>query len=148
LNSSFFVCDPQVKYDFVQTELTRLNLPHRRVRREAYGEWKDIAQHPGIPAEVVGKTSQMQVYIEEQSVRIPAEATETVLVAMERAGLAAPLQCRSGECGFCRSLLVSGDVFMVPESDGRRAADKPFGFIHPCSSYPLSDLELKVPPAP
>jgi hypothetical protein len=44
-------------------------------------------------------------------------------------------------------LLLSGDIFVVPESDGRRAADKEFGHFHPCSSYPLSDLEVQVPQA-
>jgi len=34
---------------------------------------------------------------------------------------------------------------VVPDSDRRQAADKQFGFIHPCSSYPLLDLELNVP---
>jgi len=146
-NGSFFVCGPQVMYDFVGGELAKLGLSQRRVRWEAYGERKDIASYPGFPAEAVGKTFQMKVHIGGLTAEIPAQATETVLVAMERANLAPPSQCRSGECGFCRSLLISGDVFVVPDSDHRRAADKQFGFIHPCSSYPLSDLELKVPPA-
>ncbi len=146
-DGSFFICGPQAMYAFVEGELAELELPHRRVRWEVYGERKDIASYPGFPAEAVGKTFQMQVHMGGMSAEIPATATETVLVAMERAGLAAPSQCRSGECGYCRSLLMSGDVFVVPDSDGRRAADKQFGFIHPCSSYPLSDLDLKVPPA-
>jgi len=144
-NSSFFVCGPQVMYEFVAGELARLNLPRRRVRWEAFGQVKDIARYPGFPAEAAGKTFALQVHINETHAEIPARATETVLVAMERANLAAPSQCRSGECGFCRSLLLSGEVFVVPESDGRRAADKEFGYFHPCSSYPLSDLEVKVP---
>ena len=76
---------------------------------------------------------------------IPAKGSETVLVSMERANLAPPSRCRSGERGFCRALLVSGDVFVVPDGDGRRAADKGLGYIHPCASYPLSDLEVWAP---
>jgi ferredoxin len=56
-----------------------------------------------------------------------------------------PSECRSGECGVCRSLLVDGDVYVGPESDGRRAADRRFGYIHPCASYPITDLEVTVP---
>ena len=144
-NASFFVCGPQVMYTFVEGELAKLHLPHRRVRWEAYGEVKDIVRHAGFPAQAVGKTFQVKVRIGGATATIPAQATETVLVAMERANLAPPSQCRSGECGFCRSLLLSGDVFVVPDSDRRRAADKELGYIHPCSSYPLSDMELKVP---
>jgi hypothetical protein len=42
-------------------------------------------------------------------------------------------------------LLVSGDVYVIPDNDGRRGADKHFGYIHPCASYPLTDLEIVVP---
>jgi ferredoxin-NADP reductase len=143
--SSFFVCGPQVMYHFVEGELAKLELPRRRVRWEAFGEVKDIAHYPGFPAEAAGKAFALKVHINGTHAEIPARATETVLVAMERANRAPPAQCRSGECGFCRSLLLAGDVFVVPESDGRRAADREFGHFHPCSSYPLSDLEVKVP---
>ncbi len=91
------------------------------------------------------KTFQMKVKMQGVVREIPARATETVLVAMERANLASPSLCRSGECGFCRSLLLGGDVFIAPESDDRRAADRKLGYIHPCSAYPLSDLELETP---
>ena len=69
---------------------------------------------------------------------------ETILIAMERAGLAAPSRCRSGVCGFCHSRLIKGTYKMV--ADFRRIADKEFNFIHPCCSYPTSDLEIDVPP--
>ncbi len=53
--------------------------------------------------------------------------------------------CRSGACGFCRSRLLSGEIFVRPEDDGRRAADRTFGFFHACASYPRSDLVIEVP---
>jgi len=31
------------------------------------------------------------------------------------------------------------------DGDGRRAADRELGFFHACSSYPLSDLKIKIP---
>lgn len=83
--------------------------------------------------------------IADESLQVPASGSETVLTALERAGLAPPSLCRSGECGWCRSKLVSGEVFVVPDGDGRRLADRRFGWIHPCSSYPLGNLELRVP---
>ena len=61
---------------------------------------------------------------------------------MEQAGIKAPSRCRSGQCGWCHSRLVSGEVFIPDEADGRREADKKFGWIHPCCTYPLSDIEL------
>jgi ferredoxin-NADP reductase len=143
-SSSFFVCGPQAMYEFVAGELSALALPARRIRREVYGEVKDVTQMPGFPSAVAGETFRLRVHIGGLTTEIPARAVETVLVAMERAGLAPPSECRSGECGFCRARLVSGDVYVNPDGDGRRAADKQFGTIHPCSSYPISDLEVSA----
>jgi ferredoxin-NADP reductase len=144
-NSSFFICGPQAMYEFVEQELATFDLLSRRIRREVCGEVKGITPSPGFPQEVADQTFQLKVHIGGLTTEVPARATETVLVAMERANLAPPSQCRSGECGFCRSLLVFGDVYIRPDSDGRRAADKRFGYIHPCSSYPITDLEVTVP---
>ncbi|MCQ2786870.1 MAG: hypothetical protein MJ199_00530 [Bacilli bacterium] len=57
----------------------------------------------------------------------------------------APRRCRSGECSWCRSLVVSGTSYAPKEIDGRRLADYTFNWIHPCASYPLSDIVLEVP---
>jgi ferredoxin-NADP reductase len=144
-NSSFFLCGPQIMYNFVESELEQFNLPLRRIRREAFGEVKEVIKLTGFPQELAEKTFKMTVHIGDITRVVPALATESLIVAMERAKLAPPSKCRSGECGFCRSLLISGEVFVNPISDWRRAADKKFGYIHPCSSYPLSDIEIKVP---
>ena len=110
------------------------------------GEVKGVASHPGFPPGL-DQTYQLRVHVGGLDVQIPARAAETVLVAMERADLAPPAECRSGECGFCRSELVSGRVYVLPESDRRRAADRERGYIHPCSAYPVTDLEMRVPRA-
>ncbi|MBW2369919.1 MAG: 2Fe-2S iron-sulfur cluster binding domain-containing protein [Deltaproteobacteria bacterium] len=67
------------------------------------------------------------------------------MVSLEKANITPPSKCRSGECGFCHSHLISGDIFVDPDNDGRRMADKKFKGFHPCSSYPVSDLEIEVP---
>ena len=71
-----------------------------------------------------------------------------MLIALERAGLAPPAQCRSGICGYCRSRILGGSVYVLPGSDGRREADRRLGYMHPCSSYPLTDLEIRLPANP
>ena len=146
-NGSFFVCGPQAMYQFVEQELAKLDLPRRRIRREVYGELENVTRSPGFPREVADRTFRLKAHVGGISVEVPARAVETVLVAMERANLAPPSECRSGECGFCRTLLVEGDVYISPESDGRRAADKRFGYIHPCASYPITNLEVAIPRA-
>jgi ferredoxin-NADP reductase len=143
--SSIFICGPQIMYQFLKGEIASLNLPQKRIRREAFGMIKNIVEFEGFPAEMAEKSFIVKVKIGNKYLEVPAKAIEPVLVALERAKLAPPSRCRSGECGWCRSRLISGDVFISPESDGRRMADKKFGFFHPCSSYPISDLEIDVP---
>jgi len=144
-NSTFFICGPQVMYEFVEKELKKFELPQKRIRREAFGEIKEIIGYPGFPKELAEKTFKIKTQIGNLTKKIPAMATESILVAMERANLAPPSKCRSGECGFCRSLLISGDIYISPISDWRKAADKKFNYFHPCYSYPISDLEINVP---
>ena len=144
-NCSFFICGPQIMYDFVKKEMDRFQLPPKRIRREAFGEIKDIVNYSGFPKEVAEKTFKIKAIIGNISREIPARATESILIALERANLAPPSKCRSGECGFCRSLLISGDIYVSPVSDWRRIADKKFNYFHPCYSYPVSDLEVKIP---
>ncbi|HDP24784.1 MAG TPA: 2Fe-2S iron-sulfur cluster binding domain-containing protein, partial [Deltaproteobacteria bacterium] len=144
-DKTLFVCGPPQMYRYLDEELKTFSLPPKRIRKEASGEVKEIDTYPAFPQEVVGKSFRVSVTMGNKALEIPALATETVLVALERANLAPPSKCRSGECGFCRSRLVSGEVYVRPEDDGRRSADKVFGFIHPCASYPVSDLVLEVP---
>jgi len=143
--STFFICGPQVMYNFVEEELKKFNLPVKRIRREAFGEVKDILTHPDFPKEVAEKIFKIKVHIGDLTKEIPAIATESVLVALERANLNPPSKCRSGECGFCRSLLIDGKVYINPVSDWRKGADKKFNYFHPCASYPITDLEINIP---
>ncbi len=50
---------------------------------------------------------------------------------------------QKGECTACRTRLVSGKVFM-PARVRRRWVDERFGYIHPCMSYPLEDLRIRI----
>ena len=142
---SIFICGPEAMYRFAAKEIEKLDLPKRLVRREALGVTKKVAELKGFPKDAAGKTFRITVKQGPNEYKIDALAEEPVLVALERAGIKAPSRCRSGECGWCRSRLLKGECFMPEENDGRRWADKNYGYIHPCASFPVSDLELEVP---
>jgi ferredoxin len=72
------------------------------------------------------------------------KASESIAAALERAGLRIHTACRSGSCGVCRIKVISGEYYVNPENDGRRGADKDFNYVHACSTYPLSDLCIKL----
>ena len=93
----------------------------------------------------MGKTFLCKVIKDGETLgKIPCSSEETLLVALEREGIAVQSVCRSGECGFCRSKLTSGNVFIPKDVDSRRLADSSFGIIHPCYSYPMSNLTLII----
>ncbi len=145
LDSSIFICGPQAMYRHVDKELKGLRIRRKFVRREVFGEIDDVCSLESYPGGAAGKEFGVLVHRGKEPVEIKAAAGESLLVAMERAGLCPPASCRSGSCGVCRSLLIKGDLFIPEDVDDRRLADKKFGYIHPCISYPLGDLEIVVP---
>ena len=142
---SVFICGPEAMYRFAAGEVAKLGLDRKHVRREMLGATKKVWEQEGYPKEKKDQVFKLTVKQGPNETVVDASANEPVLVAIERAGIKAPSRCRSGECGWCRSRLTAGDVFIPEETDGRRWADKKFGEIHPCASYPLSDLTLIVP---
>ena len=144
-DTSYFICGPQAMYTFLREELKKLDIPKRRVRFEVFGQAKDITAFPGYPQDVKDKTFNLTVRRGIHEDVIPAKATESIVAALERAGIRIETGCRSGECGFCRTKVLSGSVYVCPENDGRRAADKEFGYVHACAAYPTSDLIIKIP---
>ena len=142
---SIFMCGPQAMYNFLDGEIAKLGLRRKFVRRELFGMIKDPWNQPGYPEDIRGKTFSLKVIQCSKEYDITAFADEPLLTSIERAGITAPSRCRSGECSWCRSKLVSGEVFVPEKTDGRRRADIEFGYIHPCASFPMSDIVLDVP---
>ena len=144
-DTSYFICGPQAMYRFLREELVKLDIPARRIRFEVFGQAKDITAFAGYPVELRDKTFTITVVRGISETQIPAKATESLVVALERAGIRIETGCRSGECGFCRTKVLSGDYYVCPEGDGRRAADIDFNYVHACAAYPLSDMKIKIP---
>ena len=139
---SLFICGPDALYRFMDGVVKELGLPGRRVRREIIGVSGQMVSSDDESPEVMHDLTVIQG---PESYRIKASSRETLLVAMERAGIAAPAKCRSGECGWCRSKLISGDVIVPEQNDRRRQMDRKTGHIHPCVTFPASDIVLEVP---
>lgn len=138
-NVTFFLCGPKAMYDFVLKELAPYNLPVKAVRKDA--------TFCGDRAVAEPRTFQLTVHVRDQVYTVPARENETLLTAMERAAINAPNKCRAGGCGYCHSKWLGGEYVIADGRDGRREADRKFGFIHPCVTYPAGDMEIDVPPA-
>ena len=142
---SVFMCGPQAMYNFLDGVVAELGLDQKHVRRELFGMIKDPWNQPGYPKGAQAQSFLAKVTVLDKTYTIPVSSSEPLLTAFDRAKICAPSRCRSGECGWCRSRLISGEVFIPEKTDGRREADKEFGYIHPCSTFPLSDVVVEVP---
>lgn len=142
---SVFMCGPSAMYKFLDEEIKKLGLPKRKVRKELLGVTKAVWENADYPQKCKDNIYTISVNTGAEEISVSASANETVLTALERAAINAPSRCRSGECGWCRSKLVSGSVYIPKENDGRRFSDKENGYIHPCACFPTSDLVIEIP---
>ncbi len=142
---SVFVCGPRAMYRFLESELPKLNLPEKYIRREIMGVAKDISEIPGYPEGAAGKCFTLTIRQGPNEYTIPASSEESILVAIERAGIVAPSRCRAGECGWCRSKVISGEYFAPEENESRRYSDRVTDNIHPCVTFPVGDMVIEVP---
>lgn len=140
---SVFICGPQQMVSFVDKELEKLSLEKKYIRHEVHGEVADPAYFAEYPSDVP-ENVRITVKVKDQITEIKASTKNTILRILEQNSITPPSRCRSGECGFCRSRLISGRVFVPEKLDKRRQADNKFGYFHPCCSYPLSDLVIEV----
>ncbi len=143
---SVFLCGPQQMYAFVDKELEKLSLERKYIRHELFGEMHDPktqADYPGGAPDTIHIT----VTVRDETKTVTGSANDSVLQILEKNGIRVPSRCRSGECGWCHSRLISGKVYIPKEIDGRRMADMKYGYIHPCATFALSDLEIEVPAA-
>ena len=142
---SVFVCGPRAMYRFLESELPKLELPEKYIRREIMGVAKDISEIPGYPKDAAGKCFTLTIRQGPNEYTIPASSEESILVAIERAGIVAPSRCRAGECGWCRSKVISGDYFAPEANENRRYSDRTTDNIHPCVTFPVGDMVIEVP---
>ena len=143
---SVFICGPQQMYDFLNEELKKLNLEKKYIRHEMFGEFHNPKTQADYPNDVP-ETVSITVTIQDITQTVTGSSNDSVLQILEKNGISAPARCRSGECGFCHSHLLSGKVYVPKHLEYRRLADYKFDCFHPCCSFPLTDLVINVPAA-
>jgi ferredoxin-NADP reductase len=143
---TFYICGPNVMYDFCLAALAELGVPRHKIKRELYGPPDDVTREPGWPQDLAASTP-FDVAVESPSLEggrtIQASAGEPLLNSLERYGIVVPAVCRAGECSACRMRLLSGRVFQ-PAHTGLRDSDREHGYIHACVSYPLENLRIRI----
>lgn len=132
--NSFFVCGSVPFYAHMNDVLKEFQLPNKFIRHEAFMgemELKDEAEY------------NLTVITQNEELKMKCNSRKTLLQTMEENGVVTLSHCHVGECGFCRSKLISGKVKTFDENI--RAADKNHNYIHPCVTFPESDVILQLP---
>lgn len=92
LGTHIYVCGPKGMIDWVRGKAADLGWPREAVHYEEF-----LAPQPGKPFEVKLAVSNKVIQVGEQ---------ESLLEAIERAGVDAPYLCRGGACGMCETSVI------------------------------------------
>lgn len=133
---SLFICGSLQFHLHMEKETPKLGIEQKYIRHDLYGEPSSLNES--------GKIINITVRINGEEKIITGTTSDTILRSLEKNKIDSPSRCRSGECGFCRAKLIKGDVIIPKESDRRRLADDPHGYIHPCCTYPKDDIIIEI----
>lgn len=142
-NATYYFSGPRVMYDHLLDEFKQLDIDIRRIRKEAFPV-SNVRLIKNYPLDNINKTFNILVKQGIYETNIVARGDESIATALERAGLKIHTACRSGECGFCRIHVLEGTYFIPQEMDKRRYTDKEYNWVHACSTYPTSNLTIKI----
>ena len=134
-DSTYFICGPKAMYDFVLKELNELKVNKRRIRKEVYQDNYSDVKREKYTLEVVRGID---------STFIDCYSNESLALALEKARIKIHTRCRSGVCGICRVRVLDGEYYIPKDNDLRRQTDKEFGYVHSCSTYPRSNIKIKI----
>lgn len=86
----------------------------------------------------------MQITLEGHAPPVPAQAGDTLLSALLRAGLPFPFSCQSGTCGTCKCELLSGEVEMLEYSAHTLSAtERARGVVLACRTVLRGDAVVR-----
>lgn len=143
---SIFLCGPAGMYAFLDKQIASLGLERKWIRHELQGEVHNPQTLPDYPKDrKIPEQVTLTVSICDKVQSVSVSTGDTILQSLEKHGIAAPAHCRSGECGWCHSLLLSGEVYSPKHLEHRREADARYHYIHPCCTFPLTDVSVEVP---
>ena len=140
-----FICGPAPFMDAVVSALGDLGMPDGRVHVERFVSLPGEGEQPPISSSEAAVAARLEVRLDGQDYQLGCDSGETVLAAMERAGLNPPAACRVGGCASCMCKLESGDVELL-HNDALDAGDLAEGWILACQAVPTTaQLHIRFP---
>jgi 3-ketosteroid 9alpha-monooxygenase subunit B len=148
--AEFYVCGPAPFMDAVESALGELGVAEERIHIERFvsppdhDEQADAREREAVAA-AGDKPDHLTVYLDGTTHEVPYEAGQTVLVAVQKAGLEPPFSCTDGFCGCCMARVSSGEVKMI-HNDFLSKKELEQGWVLTCQSVPtVSPLKIEYP---
>lgn len=140
-----FICGPGPFMDAAVSALKSLGLPGGRVHVERFVSLPGEGEQPLMVSSEAAMAAQLSVRLDGEDYSLACDSGETVLAAMERAGLNPPSACRVGGCASCMCTLDSGEVELL-HNDALDSGELAEGWILACQAVPTSThLRIRFP---
>lgn len=123
--------------------------PKKKKKKKVKDDEKELKEEPEVevseqtPTELPTQYN-IKVFSNDEEYNVTCFENQTILSALELSNVRVRSKCKCGECGYCRSLLLWGTIRVKDGMEHRRKADIKFNYIHPCCSYPTSDITIKI----
>jgi ferredoxin-NADP reductase len=137
-----FTCGPAGYMSAVRNILREGGHDPARYHQESFDITQGTAPEPAS-SEVPTEQTTFTVKLSRSSKSFTMDASETVLAAAKKNGVAIPSSCSQGVCGTCKTKLLEGTVDMK-HNGGIREREVVKGFRLLCCSRPTSDLVLEL----
>ncbi|MCA3823126.1 MAG: 2Fe-2S iron-sulfur cluster binding domain-containing protein, partial [Burkholderia sp.] len=137
-----FTCGPAGYMIAVRDVLRSGGHDPARYHQESFDISAGIAPAPAAPADDASSET-FTIKLSRSSRTFTVNATDTVLSAARKAGVAIPSSCSQGICGTCKTKVLEGTVEMQ-HNGGIRDREVQKGFRLLCCSRPTSDLVLEL----
>lgn len=137
-----FTCGPAGYMSAVRALLQEGGHDPARYHQESFDISADVAPEP-VHEEQAATQQTFTVKLSCSSRSFTMSASETVLSAARKAGVAIPSSCSQGVCGTCKTRLIEGTVDMK-HNGGIREREVQKGLRLLCCSRPTSDLTLDL----
>jgi 3-ketosteroid 9alpha-monooxygenase subunit B len=145
IDAQAFICGPGPFMDTAVSALKGLGLPAGRVHVERFVSLPGESEVQQVAASEAAVAAQLAVRLDGQDHQLACDSGETLLAAMERAGLKPPSACRVGGCASCMCTLESGEVELLI-NDALDADELAEGWILSCQAVPTSaHLRIRFP---
>jgi 3-ketosteroid 9alpha-monooxygenase subunit B len=137
-SSEFLVCGPAPFMTLVIQGLADAGVDRNRIHVEKF---QSLKGDPFVAApsreSATAEQAEVTVTLYGETHQLSWDGDQSLLVALETAGLAPPFSCREGRCSSCTCRLIEGEVQMVA-NNVLEAEDLAEHLILACQSIPVS----------